>query len=457
MTTQKSRRRFLKKLSGGSLTLALRSAITGLPPLFLLHRVLADEPAAKIAILACSGQGQPLNVAGPGTYDAGLEDVCQHPQAREVDTQDVGTVIVNGETLTAASFEESAELRLGDRRVRMARAFSTLDADLLEHLVWFNYQTTANIHPEFPTVTTAYGRILGLGGRGSEQLPSAIAQETASLLGTTTAEPFVIGRNAFSYNGAPLASYSPMKIKSLAANVGQAIGGPENFGALYDHFIDETYADIRRNGTPEQLRFLDSKASSRTQAAAFGMDLGQLLSEITDDSIESELRTAVAIAKLRLAPVIVTSYSFGGDNHSDSDLSIESGESIRMVKAIDSYWKAAKELGTLSDTVLATVDVFGRTARRAGKGGRSHDGSFTSALVLGEHLRGGVVGGFEVSGTRARATGIESATGRTSAPDIAPDETLRAYHKSVMLAAGVPSERRDDRIPAGVEVTSFLG
>ncbi|MEM6533935.1 MAG: DUF1501 domain-containing protein, partial [Myxococcota bacterium] len=417
--TVHSRREFIGGLSRSSIALALRSVITGLPPLFLLQRkVHAQENNAKIAILACSRQGEPLNVCGPGTYEPEVAAACEHPRAGEVDSNEVGNVVVNDTTLTAADLEESALVTLGNESVRMARAFGALDSDLLQRLVWFNYRTTANIHPEFLTVASSYGRLIGQDGRGSEQLPSAIAQETAGMLGTTTAEPFLIGNTSFSFRGAPLASYTPTRVKALAGSVGQAIGGPDNFGVLYDYFIDQTYADLKANGTAEQKRFMDSKASSRSQAAAFGADLGQLLSEINSDSIENELLAAVAIAKLRLAPVIATTYSFGRDNHSDADLTIESRESIQMVKALDSYWKAAKSLNTLDDTVFATVDVFGRTPKRAGKGGRSHEGQFTSGLVLGNSLTGGVVGGFSVQGNNARATGINSVSGRSTTPDI---------------------------------------
>ena len=327
---------------------------------------------------------------------------------------------------------------------------------MLDHLVWFNYSTRANIHPQYGQVLTAYGDLRGSEGRGAEQLPAIIAHENAAALGTTTRDPFVLGQGSFSAAGSPLANYSPLKVKSLANSVGGLLGGVDNFGVLYDHFIDETYREVRQNGTAQQRRFLDQHASSRREALAFGQGLGQLLEDITDDSIESQLRTAAVIAKLRLAPVIITNFEFGGDNHQDAGLTNETAQTLRMIKALDTYWKSIHELGIADEVFYATLDVFGRTPKQRGSGGRGHYGAWTSGLIIGEHLQGGVIGGIAFEGSKAVASGLNTLTGRALDPNLTSEETLNAYYKTLMRVAGVPVDRRDVRLPSGQEVLSFV-
>ena len=185
--------------------------------------------------------------------------------------------------------------------------------------------------------------------------------------------------------GSPLPRYSPTQTKQLANSVGRAIGGPQNFGILYDHYIDSAYADVKANGTPAQKRYMDQHASSRNQASAFGESLGQLLDDITDDSHESQMKTAVALVKLKLAPVIVCDFSFGRDNHNDFDLSVESNDTLSTLGALSTYWAAAKELDVVDDTLYATSTVFGRDTKRGGKGGRGHEGELCTGLVIGAH------------------------------------------------------------------------
>lgn len=451
-----SRRALLNRTLQSALAWSMRSAVTGLPVPFLLSRsVEAAESAAKVLIISQSAGGEGANVNGPGTYGDGLGTRFQHPQANEVDAGDVGSPDVNGMVLSAADLQNSAELALGEQPVRMARAYQALLPETRAHMVWFQHRTDAGIHPEFASVLKAHGRVQGAGGRGAEELPSAIAQETASLLGTTTEQPFVLGGGGGTFNGAPMPTYSPTQAKTLANSVGGALGGAENFDELYEHFIDRTYADVKAHGTPVQKRYLDRHASSRKQALAFGERLAELLEAITDDSIESQLKTAAAIAKLKLAPVVVTGYSFGGDNHSDSDLTIESGHSLSMIRSLDAYWKAARDLQVLDSTLYATLTVFGRDTERGAKGGRGHNASLCSGIILGKHVRGGVVGGIADEGKNGHCTGINTSNGSSVDPDVAPDETLDSYYRTLMRLSGVPVERREVRLPTGKEVRSL--
>ena len=326
---------------------------------------------------------------------------------------------------------------------------------MLNHLVWFNYRSLANIHPQFKDVLTCYGQVRGRDGRGAEQLPASIAQEMAMRLETTTSNPLVLGTGAFVSNGSSLANYSPTKLKTLVANVGGAMGGAENFSVMYNSFIDEAYQDVRANGTRQQLRFFDQHAASRREAADFGSVLGQLLEGIVDDSIQSQMRCAAIIAKLRLAPVIMINTNFGGDNHQDAGLLNETNETLAMVAALDGYWQAIHDLNVADDVLFASLDVFGRSPHSDGNG-RNHYGDFVSGLMIGTHLQGGVVGGWTLDG-KVKATGINASTGASVDADIDAQDTLPAYFKTIMNAVGVPVDRQAVRLPTGTAVASVTG
>ena len=154
------------------------------------------------------------------------------------------------------------------------------------------------------------------------------------------------------------------------------------------------------------------------------------------------------IAKLRLAPVIITNFEFGGDNHQDAGLTNETAQTLRMIKALDIYWKSIHELGIADEVFYATLDVFGRTPKQRGSGGRGHYGAWTSGLIIGEHLQGGVVGGIAFEGSKAVASGLNTLTGRDLDPNLTSEETLNAYYKTLMRVAGVPVDRRDIRYRA---------
>lgn len=450
-----SRRDFLRLGAFSGLGVGFRSAITGLPVSFLLHgRAQANENHHRISILASSSSGEPLNVCGPGTFDSNYSEYFSHPTSEDIDIDEVIEQMVNGIQIGVGSLNASSEVMLGLESVQMAACFATLSPEMLQHLVWFNYRSGANIHPQYKDVLTCYGQVHGFDGRGSEQLPAAIAQETAGFLGTTTTEPLVLGSGAFVSNGASLANYSPTKLKTLAQSVGQSMGGADNFAVMYDSFIDEAYQEVRQNGTPQQLRFFDQHAASRQEAADFGSALGQLLVTIEDDSIQSQMRSAAIIAKLRLAPVIITNMACGGDNHQDAGLLNETNQTLEMIAALDAYWKAIHELGVADDVFFANLDVFGRDPRSDGNG-RSHYGDFVSGMMVGTNLQGGVVGGWEVDG-KARATGINASTGLSLEADIDANETLSAYYRTIMNAAGVPWERQEVRLPTGTLVNSIM-
>ena len=206
------------------------------------------------------------------------------------------------------------------------------------------------------------------------------------------------------------------------------------------------------NGTAQQRRFFDQHALSRLLRLRIWKSLGQLLEDIEDDTIHSQLQCAAFVAKLKLAPVILTNIEFGGDNHQDSGLLNETNQTLAMLKALDEYWRVIHELGIEDEVFFANLDVFGRNPSSDGNG-RSHHGDFVSGLMVGTHLNGGVVGGWTANSS-VQAT--DQFTNGTSADaDIDAEETLAAYYRTIMDAAGVPSDRQELRLPTGTAVESI--
>jgi len=105
--------------------------------------------------------------------------------------------------------------------------------------------------------------------------------------------------------------------------------------------------------------------------------------------------------------------------------------------------------------LYATATVFGRDNRRASSGGRGHNGPLCGGIIAGTHIEGGVVGGFDITGKNAVSTGINTTDGSTRNPDVAAEDTLNTYYKTVMRLAGVPQELRDVRLPGAKEVLSL--
>ena len=151
----------------------------------------------------------------------------------------------------------------------MAQCFSALSPEMLSHMVWFNYQSGANIHPQYADVLTSFGQVRGGrlrvpgGHRPGEPRTSEPPRPTRSCWAAVPSSP-----------GALLANYSPTKLKTLAESVGLAMGGPDNFAVMYDAFIDEAYREVRETA-PHSSAVLRPAAARglrrRTSAARWGI------------------------------------------------------------------------------------------------------------------------------------------------------------------------------------------
>ena len=80
-----------------------------------------------------------------------------------------------------------------------------------------------------------------------------------------------------------------------------------------------------------------------------------------------------------------------------------------------------------------------------------------AAVLIGEGLRGGVVGGIEPTGKDYQAQAIDSGTGRASASgDLPHEETFQSMAKTLGAALGVSRTRLDEAITGGRVIESAL-
>jgi len=453
------RRNFMKAGLSGMMAASFRAAAIGVPVQFLLNgTVLAADGPPKFTLIASSDRGESMNCSAPGAFPTRASDpqsIIERPALNQVGANI--TRRINGNELNANDIAQSVSLRLGDNNILGARAYRSLPQSFLNHLVSFWHRTGANAHPEMVDVLKSQGAIKNLSGPGAEQLPAAIAQEMHANLGTAVASPFVL-QGRLSAAGIPLNQYNPTAIKQLLLE-GVDIGvSAADFSRLYNSTIDGFYKEIKSNGSAAQKRFLDQHVSSRQQALTLGDELGSLLGNVVADDQENQVRAALALFKVNLAPVVVMEHTFSGDNHGDRNLRDEVESSLDAINMLNTYWQLVQEYGLRDRVTYATINVFGRNARRNGRGGRNHAGNFTTGFIHGTHLKGGVVGGLETSNNNRLllARGINHNTGGVANPTISATNTLAAYSKTMMSAAGISEARCNARIPDSRIVTSIF-
>ncbi len=428
-----NRRKLLIASALGMGSLPLRSLITGLPIPFLL----GASPAALAAtstqflILSHMSNGDPLNANVPGTY----------PNDPAIQTDPLRFIQHPVEFQTPSSFN------LGSVSVKAAAPWATLPSDLLQTMAFWHHGTYTNTHAELPVVRRLGGVIKGVDGTGVAELGSLVAEENNSALGTVGKEILTVGGSPVQSNGRDVSVLSPTSLKGIFtssdANIDKMI-------VMRDRFIDKAYQDIKTTGTPAQRKFFDLYAIGRSDAAAMGSQLGNLLSEISTNNPIDQIKVAVAMIQLKIAPVVTIGIPFGGDNHSDEDLSDEVAETTSSIDNIATLWSLLKAANLQNQVTFATFNTFGRTMRRTSVGGRSHNSDHHVMCVFGPTIKPGVIGGCTPVTTAVdsemKAAGINSTTGGVAGADIPFEQTLASVGKTLIKAVGVSDARLDVRI-----------
>lgn len=437
MNLHLSRRKLLLGSAFGAGLIGLRSLATGLPKAFLLDpRVAyaADPKPPQFLILATSGGGDPYNVNAPGSYVAGTEN-NPHPELAE------------------------ASVELGASSVKGAAAWNTLPAELRARLCFFHHATYTQAHPELYKVLMLHGAAKSKSGNGQEMLPSVFASEASEALGTVQQEPVPLGAERLSFEGRALDNIAPSDLKSLFDQPDAVLG---RLTALRDAELDALYADLKTSGTRAQRQFLDRFALGRAQVRQLGDELATLLERLPLDSTEKnspgdQVIAAVALIKLKVAPVISLHLPFGGDNHNDSDLAIERDETVSGIATLGMLWDELVAQGLEDSVTFASLNVFGRNLKRNSGGGRNHNQHHHVMLMFGKNIRGTVIGGIEAHERDYRAMPIDSSTGEPSpSGDIEPLASLESAARTLWNALELDPQRLDTRISGGKSVSAAL-
>lgn len=430
------RREMLYTALFGAGGLGLKSLATGIP-ISVLARPLAaraqDATPARILILSSSSAGDPINANVPGTYE---DPAVEH----------------SNNALMAPT-----AMTIGGRQLTAAKPWAELPASILDKTVFFHHGTYTNSHPNHPKVMRLMGSV-----ERNEMLVSVYSEALSGVLETVQREPISVGARSgdeiLAFQGRSLANVSPIALKSSLAQEQNALG---DLRPLRDQAVDEVYALYQAHGTENQRRMLDRFVVTRDEARSLSLDLVERLSSIDGNNETDQVLAASVLAAMNVSPVITLRINFGGDNHSDQEFVRETEETVEGVSQLRTLVETVDGMrseGVLrNDVIVGTLNVFGRDLARKGRGGRDHNGRHHCTVLIGEGLRGGVIGGIEPTGNDYQAQAIDSASGRASASgDIAHEETFESMAKTLGVALGVPRTRLDEAISGGRVVEPAL-
>ena len=430
------RRQMLYTALFGAGGLGLKSLATGIP-MSILARPLAaraqDAAAGRILILSSSSAGDPINANVPGTYEDSAVEHSNDPLMAPM------AMTIGGQQLTAA------------------KPWAELPASILQKTVFFHHGTYTNSHPNHPKVMRLMGSV-----ERNEMLVSVYSDALTSALETVQREPISVGARGgneiLSFQGRSLSNVSPIALKTALAQEDNALG---DLRPLRDQAVDEMYALYQQHGTENQRRMLDRFVVTRDEARSLSLDLVGRLATIDGNNEGDQVLAASVLAAMNVSPVITLRIDFGGDNHNDREFVRETQQTVEGVGHLQTLVETVDGMraeGVLrSDVIVGTLNVFGRDLARKGRAGRDHNGRHHCAVLIGEGLRGGVVGGIEPTGRDYQAQAIDSGTGRASASgDIPHEETFQSMAKTLGVALGVPRTRLDEAISGGQVIESAL-
>jgi hypothetical protein len=403
----------------GAGSLGLRSLATGLPISFLLdpRKALADVPPAgcgapdraQFVIMTTSGEGDPIGTSVPGTYDDPLivhsADPAMAPKP----------LVIGGRSYTAAS------------------PWSTLPQNVLDRTVFWHMMTGTSVHPKEPEVLRLMGAT-----QAKEMFPSVLAKHLAPCLGTIQPQPICIGAftpsESLSYGGAALPVIPALALKATLTN---PAGPLTRLQPLRDATLNRLY-DVYKNGaTSAQKRYVDSLVTSQSWVRNIRQDLLDSLSSIADNGASAQVLAAVTLIQMKVSPVVTIHVPFGGDNHHDAGLALETTETVSGVATIAALMRELAAKGLEDKVTFLSLNVFGRNLGPGTSDGRNHNGNHQGSITIGKGFKGGLVGAVGPVAPDYGALPIDSKTGvGTAGGDIRADDTLAAFGQTVIAALG---------------------
>lgn len=436
-----TRRKLLLSTVFGGGFLGLRALATGVPlGLLAAPRIARAAPppecagiAPQFLILMTSNSGDPLNANVPGCYGPGLESIYHPP----------------GDAMKETNVTLSGVAHRG------SQAWANLDAALRDRTCFFHHGTYTNAHGDAPKVNKLMGAVAR-----QEMMVSMFAKALAPCIETVQQQPVVISQNLISSNGQVLPVLNPVALKSV-------LTGPKGPLATLrqrrDADLDRLNALFKQSARTSERALLDQYALSQQQVRNVKEDLLADLESVTGNSRTDLNVTAAVLCRMKVSPVVVMRYSFGGDNHNDQDLANEARETLASTAGVNALFAKLRDYQLQDSVTLAMQNVFGRTLHQKSHSnnpnGRNHNASHHASVFVGAGFKGSVVGGVKLNdgGTDYRARGIDSATGSASdGGDIPYEETLASAGKTLGRAVGVPLDTLNEAIATGRPVTAAL-
>jgi hypothetical protein len=246
---------------------------------------------------------------------------------------------------------------------------------------------------------------------------------------------------------------------ALALLLGPPSGALGQLTALRDADLNRMNALIRSEGTPAQAAFIDRYVQSQAQVRSISEALLSTLQSIHDDSLASQLKAAVTLIRMNVAPVMSLHIPCGGDNHADGGLMAETAQSITGIAALGQLWTLLNTYGIQDNVSFLSFNVFGRTMSRNSGNGRAHNGNHHAAIMFGSQFKGGVIGALEPKNGDFGATSINSATGQgvaNAGGDVPFGETLQSMALTFGKGLGVDPTVLAQNINGGKVIPSAL-
>jgi hypothetical protein len=432
-----TRRQALTSSLLGAGYVGLRALATGLPAGLLLHprRALANMPTApsnpQYVIFMTSGLGDPINASSPGSYIPG-GGVLNTPGGTT-------TLALGGKSFTAGA---------------AWKGFPTANTS------FWHIMTNTPVHPKETDVL----KLMDITAN-DEMFPSLLAKQLAPALGTIQAQPVCIGAlspsEGLTYDGQALPIIPALALKDTLANPTGPLTTP--LQKLRDQTLNGLYGLYKDEATAEQKAYIDSIVTSQSQARKLNLNLLDNLSQIQDNTSNSQILAAITLIQMNICPVVSIHIPFGGDNHSDTGLATEISETQSGVASL-SYLMSLLEKNGLTDKVsFVSLNVFGRTlASSASANGRQHNPNHQVSIVIGKPFKSGVIGGLNptpIDGDYG-CLSIDPKTGAgttsTGSGTISPVNTLAAFGQTMLAGMGASSSSLAQNIPGGQVVTAAL-
>lgn len=454
--TSLSRRDWLTTclFSGG--LLGLRAMVSGLPieaiadPKKWLASLTDEVIEARLSraaglaesqflVMSASDSGEPMNCNVPGMYEG---QGFLHPTA---------------DTMAEVSFA------LGSQSTKAAKCWTTLGAATLARSCFFHHSTYSFAHGDLPGVHRLKGAV-----DSNEMMVSAFAKVLSEPLKTIQSQPISIaaagGVELVSFGGVQQPMFSPTAMKSMLTS-GEALAALSKSQALRDRDVDALNALAKLKTSKSQAELIDSLVASQNQARALPANILTQLAAVKDNGIDSQMLVAALLCQMRVTPVVLVHMPFGGDNHTDTDehdgpgaLPKEAAEHVAAMGALGTF-NTTLAAGNMSDKVtFATLTSFGRTNTSANREGRAHNGLHTCNVIIGANVRGGVVGGADMTASNApKAQAIDPASGKGGAGGAVDyNDTLAAYGTTLGAALGISDDNLSNLVGKGVKVTAAL-